>query len=752
VYRLATDLRLSGWVLNTPAGVLLEVEGSPERVQDFQTALKDQKPVNCVFYSSEATVLDPLGYASFEIRESLTGKKSAVVLPDLATCAACRTELFDPANRRFRYPFINCTHCGPRFSIIESLPYDRSNTSMKRFEMCPVCRSEYEDPQDRRFHAQPNACPVCGPWLELWRQDGSKAAERDEALLQAVRAVGEGQILALKGIGGFQLIVDARNDRAVLRLRELKDREEKPFALMYPSLERAESDCVVSRLEQELLRSPAAPIVLLTAKSAAISRLVAPGNPYLGVMLPYSPLHHLVLADLDSPVVATSGNAKDEPICADEHEAHERLKRYADLFLVHNRPVVRPVDDSVVRVLMGREAVMRRARGYAPLPVVLQAGGPAVLGVGALLKNTVALSVGHQVFISQHLGDLETPEARNGFEEAIAALEHLYETRPTSVACDAHPDYESTRYAEAAALPVTQVQHHFAHVLSCMAENDLNAPALGVSWDGTGYGLDGTVWGGEFLEIYETSFVRLAHFETFRLPGSDRAVREPRRSALGLLHCVFGNEAFEMTELEAVASFSAAERALLRAAVTKGINSPLTSSAGRLFDGVAALAGLRQISTYEGQAAMELEFACPGFESDESYPIGVDEHAGGDAKRPILIDWKPLVKQVLADTKSCVPAGVIAVRFHNALAEAIVGVAKRAGQSRVVLSGGCFQNRYLTERAITRLVQEGFRPYWHQRIPPNDGGISLGQVAAVLKARESGAPQSRARSAAERAE
>ncbi len=732
VYRLATDLRLTGWVRNTPAGVLLEVEGSLASLEAFQNALKGQKPAHCVIYSSEVSVLDPVGYTVFEIRESLPGAKSAVVLPDIATCPACRTELFDPSNRRFRYPFINCTHCGPRFSIIESLPYDRSNTSMKRFEMCPLCRAEYENPSDRRFHAQPNACPTCGPWLELWGNDGSVVAERDSALAGAIQAIRDGRILALKGIGGFQLIVDARNDQAVLRLRELKDREEKPFALMYPSLDPMQSDCRVCRLEQELLLSSAAPIVLLTANAPAVSRFVAPGNPYLGVMLPYSPLHHLVMADLDFPVVATSGNAKDEPICTDEHDAVGRLNRFADVFLVHNRPIVRPVDDSVVRTLMGREAVIRRARGYAPLPVTLPGDETGVLAVGAHLKNTVALSVGSQVFVSQHLGDLETPEARNGFEQAVTALENLYETRPARIACDMHPDYESTRYAHADGLPVTEVQHHYAHVLSCMAENDLAPPVLGVSWDGTGYGLDGTVWGGEFLEINEKSFVRLAHLETFRLPGSDRAVREPRRAALGLLHRIFGDEAFEMTDLKPVASFSAADRRLLRTAITKGINCPLTSSAGRLFDGVAALAGLRQVSTFEGQAAMELEFACAGLQSDECYPLELLE-PDGDAERSILIDWKPLVKRVIADSRSCVPVGIVAVRFHNALCEAIVAVAKRAGLSRVVLSGGCFQNRYLTERTITRLTREGFRAYWHQRVPPNDGGISLGQVAAVIR-------------------
>ncbi|RPI23864.1 MAG: carbamoyltransferase HypF, partial [Acidobacteria bacterium] len=606
--------------------------------------------------------------------------------------------------------------------------------SMRAFHMCPSCGAEYENPDDRRFHAQPNACAVCGPWIELWKDDGSKVAEREDALAGAVRALREGSIVGLKGIGGFQLLVDARNDRSILRLRDLKHREEKPFALMYPALHALRADCHVSKPEEKLLLSPAAPIVLLSVKNPAVSKEVAPENPYLGAMLPYSPLHHLLMADLGIPLIATSGNAKDEPICTDEKEAIGRLGGFVDLFLVHNRPIVRPVDDSVVRVMMGREAVIRRARGYAPLPLTLPVCDreECVLGVGAHLKNTVAFSVGRQVFLSQHLGDLETPEARRGFEEALSALQNLYETRSAVIGCDAHPDYESTRYARATGLPIVEVQHHYAHVLSCMAENDLGGPLLGVSWDGTGYGTDGTVWGGEFLEINESSFSRVAHLRTFPLPGSEQAIREPRRSAIGLLYSVFGDVCFHMIDLAPVAAFSAAERAILRVVLAKGINCPVTSSAGRLFDGVAALAGGCQMSTFEGQAAMQLEFECTGLQSDEKYPFGLTEPNDG-AKQPILIDWEPLVKEVVADSRRGVPVSIVAVRFHNALAEAIVAVAKRIGQTRVVLSGGCFQNRYLTERTVTRLTEDGFRAYWHQRVPPNDGGISLGQVTAVMR-------------------
>jgi len=463
-------------------------------------------------------------------------------------------------------------------------------------------------------------------------------------------------------------------------------------------------------------------------------------------MLPYTPLHHLLLSALGFPVVATSGNLSDEPICTDEREAVQRLGGIADLFLVHNRPIVRHVDDSIVRVMMGRELVLRRARGYAPLPVQLRASsGDAVLAVGAHLKNTIALAVGQQAFISQHIGDLETDPAHEAFRRVISDFQVLYESRPATIAADAHPDYLSTRFARdlgnADSQPSTlnpqliSVQHHVAHVLSCMAENDLEPPLLGVSWDGTGYGLDGTVWGGEFFLVTENSCERVAHFRQFRLPGGDKAVKEPRRVALGLLYGMFGEAAFSMTELAPVAAFSSAELGLLRTMLARSLNSPLTSSVGRLFDAVASLAGLRQQVRFEGQAAMELEFALEGVEIAEAYELPI---VSGHASRithhasPSL-NWSPMVKAILADLKHGLPISQISARFHNALAEAIVAVARQVGQPRVVLSGGCFQNRYLTERSIQRLQEAGFRPYWHQRVPPNDGGISLGQVVAALR-------------------
>ena len=794
VHRLATELGLNGWVNNSPQGVFIEAEGPRAELEKFLLRLETEKPPRSFIQSLEASWLDSAGYTAFEIRPSETGgNKTALVLPDIATCPDCLREIFDPKNRRHFYPFTNCTNCGPRFSIIESLPYDRANTSMKAFTMCPQCRAEYDDPHDRRFHAQPNACPVCGPRLELW--EGSRVCENAEsprshergygALLAAAHAIGRGQIVAVKGLGGFHLMADARNDKTVQLLRERKQREEKPFALMFPLLESIKAECEVSPLEERLLRSPESPIVLLRRLPSAIrhplarrseaetapsslSRHIAPGNPCLGVMLPYTPLHHLLLAELGFPIVATSGNLSDEPICTDEHEALERLRDIADVFLVHNRPIIRHVDDSIVRVMLDRELVLRRARGYAPLPINVlpasrwqdkqncrQDAGSTILAVGAHLKNAVALSVGNQVFISQHIGDLETEQAHSAFRRVIADFEKLYEAVPQIIAADLHPDYLSTKFAQEACcqrpagrpnssagkMPAARsqagspryvsVQHHIAHVLSCMAENEIAPPVLGVSWDGTGYGLDGTVWGGEFFLVTDENVERIAHLRPFRLPGGDKAVKEPRRTALGLLHEISGDAIFERKNVAPVAAFSAPELATLKTMLAKKMNAPVTTSMGRLFDAVASLINLRQQIRFEGQAAMELEFALDGIETDDHYNLPlVTRHPS------LVLDWSRMVQEILTDVERKIPIGEISARFHNALAESIVAVAKRAGQNRVVLSGGCFQNRYLTERAVRRLQAEGFRPYWHQRVPPNDGGIALGQVVAALRRKE----------------
>ena len=753
IFRLAHDCGLTGWVENGAQGVRLEVEGSQEMVNEFLLRIKQEKPAPAIILSFEFSILEPVGYESFEIRSSdPSGEICALIMPDIATCDACLAEMFDPNNRRYRYPFINCTHCGPRYSIIESLPYDRANTSMKKFQMCPSCQQEYGDPANRRFHAQPNACPVCGPHVELWNGEGTPTAKKDDALKEAVEVVRSGNILALKGIGGFLLVVDARNAESVARLRQRKRREEKPFALMFPSLDAVSAVCEVSGAEERLLRSPEAPIVLLARKrrsvSEAVAGEVAPGNPYLGAMLPYAPLHQLLMRDLGFPVVATSGNLTDDLLCIDEHEALARLRGIADAFLVHDRPIVRRVDDSVARIVLGREQILRRSRGYAPLPipVAMESNAPT-LAVGGHLKNSIALSVGSQVIVSQMIGDLDSAETRAAFVRTIDDLSAMYGIHEPQLVCDLHPDYASTIYAEMKSPNPRRVQHHIAHIAGCMAENEINPPVLGVSWDGTGFGTDGTIWGGEFLLLRDHTVGRTAHLRQFRIPGGDTASKEPRRAALGVLFEVLGNAAFSQKEIPAVASFSREELSVVRRMLENGINSPLTSSAGRLFDAVSSLIGVCQRSTFEGQAAMELEYRIGGGHEDEMYSMAIrkrmDETAGGaggvnENRMPYVLDWELMVLEILEDLSRKTARGVIAAKFHHTLSDAIVRMAERTGMHTVVLSGGCFQNKYLTERSVQLLRSAGFKPFWNQRIPPNDGGISAGQIASVAMGLDDG--------------
>jgi hydrogenase maturation protein HypF len=738
VYRLATEMGMPGWVSNSPQGVFLEVEGAPDALRSFLLRLERERPPRSSIQSLEPSFLSPIGFHTFEIRPSdHTGERTALVLPDIATCADCLREICDPADRRYLYPFTNCTNCGPRFSIIQALPYDRPNTTMAGFAMCDTCRREYGNPSDRRFHAQPNACPACGPHLELWGPAGDVLSTHHPALRDAVEAIRRGQVVAVKGLGGFHLMVDGTNEEAVSWLREQKHREDKPLAIMAPYIDLIKVYCEVSSLEERLLSSPESPIVLLRRRGdlpewiRPIAPSVAPGNPDLGVMLPCTPLHHVLARELGMPVVATSGNLSDEPICTDERDALTRLRGIADLFLVHDRPIARHVDDSVARVLLGRELVLRRARGYAPLPVQVGRPLPPLLAVGAHLKNAVAVSAHTQVFVSQHIGDLETPQAFDAFRRVSDDLLRLYDLKPQAVVCDAHPDYLSTRHAAGTGLPVVHVQHHYAHVLSCMAENGLESPILGVSWDGTGYGLDHTIWGGEFLRVTESGFQRVAHLRTFRLPGGEHAVKEPRRTAIGLLYEMEGDRFAAREELAPVRSFAAPERRLLTQALANHLNAPLTSSAGRLFDAVAALLGLRLTTRFEGQAAMELEWAIRGVTTDASYPFQIEPKQG-----ILIADWEPLIHALLADLAGGAALGDMAARFHNTLADMIVAIAEQVGIQTIALSGGCFQNRYLTERTVGCLVAAGFSPHWHQRVPPNDGGIALGQILAAARAKE----------------
>jgi hydrogenase maturation protein HypF len=738
VYKLAAEMQLNGWVSNTSQGVFIEVEDIKETLDRFLLRLQNEIPPHAFIQSLEFSFLDPVGYKKFEIRESVaTGAKTSIILPDIATCPDCLKEIFNPTDRRYLYPFTNCTNCGPRFSIIEALPYDRANTSMKKFKMCPECLAEYDNPGDRRFHAQPNACPRCGPQLQLWNESGNKLSERQDALLQAVSAIKTGKIVAVKGVGGFHLMADARNDKTVNHLRECKHREEKPLALMFPSLKMIKQVCKVNDLEERLLMSSESPIVLLEKifsqfeiqnPKSEISLSVAPNNPYLGCMLPYSPLHHILLNLIGFPVVATSGNLSDEPICTDEYEALQRLHRIADVYLVHDRPIVRHVDDSIVRIIMGRELVMRRARGYAPLPITINTQHLAsILAVGAHLKNTIAITSDSNVFISQHIGDLETKESLDAFHHVVTDFQTIYNCKPEHIVCDLHPDYLSSKFARSTGIPLLEIQHHYAHIASCMAENQLEGEVLGVSWDGTGYGLDGTIWGGEFLLTKKTSFEHIGTFRSFGLPGGEKAIKEPRRTALGMLYELFGEDVFHRQDLPALQAFTSVELEILHQVLLKRVNTPFTTSVGRIFDAVDSMVGLRQRVNYEGQAAMELEFLTQNVESDEHYPFKIDDEGGVRT-----IDWRLIIEGIIADLKNRVDHSTISVKFHNALVETIVAMAKKIGQPRIVLSGGCFQNRYLTERAVMRLKEEEFSPYWHQRVPPNDGGIALGQISAAI--------------------
>jgi len=741
VYRLACKKELCGWVRNTTSGVEIDIQGEAEQIESFLSDLPRLKPPLACIEEVQRSALPLSERREFEILDSaLQAEQEAVMLPDTATCGECLKELFDPGNRRYLYPFITCTVCGPRYSIAEGLPFDRVRTSMRLFKMCPQCLFEYRNPADRRFHSQTNSCHECGPHMELWAADGSLLAERGEAFKLAAGALREGKILALKGVGGFQLLLDARNGEAIETLRRRKNRKDKPFAVMLKDITAVRELCELEEQELKELVSAAAPIVLLRSKenSRLLSRGVAPGIGLSGIMLPYSPIHHILMRELDFPLIATSGNVSDEPICSDEREALQRLGAIADLFLVHNRPVVNGLDDSVVRVMAGSSTVFRRARGYAPLalPAGKNVTGSSILALGGHLKNTIALVKGRVVHLSRHLGTLESTKAYETFEEEALKLAAWYGVKPALVVCDKHPDYYSTRHAEALALGTKRVQHHYAHVLACLAENELRPPALGVAFDGSGYGLDGTVWGGEFLLLDEKAQIkRVGSLRPFRLPGGEQAVEEPRRAALGLLFARFGEKLFQGQVRGRVLdwlsqAFSSEERLIFLRMLKQGVNSPLCSSVGRLFDAVAALSGVRQRCNFEGQAAMELEslaLARGELETHlEAYPSRI-----AHAAAVLYFEWDLLLDRLLEDAMDLRPAAVISLRFHCGLAQGILEMAQSIGQERVLLTGGVFQNKFLLERTINLLEKNGFKPAWHHLVPPNDGGVSFGQAVAA---------------------
>ncbi len=752
VYHLAAEMGLTGWVKNSSQGLFIEAEGHLERLENFLERLHKELPPQAFIQSFDSVILDPRGYDHFEILESdASGLKTALILPDLAPCRECVRDIFDPNNRRYEYPFTNCTHCGPRYSIIEAMPYDRANTSMKKFRMCAECHWEYDHPDDRRFHAQPNACPRCGPKLYLWDGKGREIAAGGEALELAVQRLNDGKIAAVKGVGGFHLICDAHQEKAVIELRERKRREEKPFALVAPNLRCIEKYCEVSEQESRLLLSAQAPIVLLKRKIHVsvepVASSAAPENPNLGIMMPPSPLHYLLSRKFGKMLIATSGNLAEEPLVTHEEEAVSRLSGIADFYLVHDRRIVRPLDDSVVRIMAGRTMVLRRGRGYAPMPAAHTAeNAPPMIAVGAHLKNTIAQNINGQVFMSQHIGDLDNAKSYDAFHETLKTFKCLYETKPEIVVSDLHPDYASSKYAEHCRLPRVKIQHHYAHALSGMADNEIEAPVLAVCWDGAGLGSDETVWGGEFLRIHETFFFRAGHFRRFRLLGGDKAAKDPRRAALGVLYEIFGDSLFKMRRLNFLESFTKNELGVLHTMLRRGIQSPWTTSAGRLFDAIAALTGIRTARQYEGQAAAQLEFAAEKCPSSEIYPIWMSaycplnkERIAGEAEAEQtdtsirVFDWEPVVRKILGDLDDGVCPAEIAAKFHNTLAEVIVLMAKSAREEKVLLTGGCFQNRYLLEKSISELRAAGYKPYWHQRIPCNDGGISAGQIAGASR-------------------
>lgn len=740
LHRLAAELGLGGVVRNTAAGVAVEIEGPPGAVDAFIARVGPEAPPLAVVTAVATAPIPPAGRTAFEIRHSVVdGPKSALVLPDIAPCADCLREMADPADRRHRYPFTNCTHCGPRFSIVLGIPYDRANTTMRGFELCAACRAEYRDPADRRFHAQPVACPACGPQLAWWDADGRTRATRDDALRAAVDALRAGGIVAMKGVGGFHLLCDAANPEAVARLRARKHRDEKPFALLYPSLEAVARDARVYATEAALLRAPEAPIVLLARGpgAGALADGVAPGVDTLGAMLPPSPLHHLLAGDFGGPLVATSGNLAEEPLCTRRTEALERLRGIADHFLVHDRPIARPVDDSIARVIDGDPALLRRARGYAPLPVPLAWEGPPVLAVGAHLKGCVALGRGCDVFLSQHLGDLDGAAARDGFERVIGDLEALFDIRPEAVAHDLHPDYAGTRHALATGLPRVPVQHHRAHACALLAERRLDGPILAVSWDGVGLGDDGLPWGGEFFHADWARCVRVAALRAFPLPGGDAAAREPRRAALGLLYAADPTGFLERLPPAWRRAWPRQERAALVRMLERGLQSPRTTSAGRLFDAVAALLGLADRNAYEGQAAMRVEQAA----ARAAKPRDLPPIALRDAGEYLELDWAPMLDGLLDGLARGVPADALARGFHAALAGAVVAVARRVGLREVGLTGGCFQNALLCAETAGRLRDAGFHPHRHRLVPPNDGGVALGQAAWAMRKERNDVPR-----------
>ncbi len=744
VFRLAQELSLGGWIANTTQGTLLELEGTQNHLRAFQKRITTKLPLSGNIHAMSSSSIPVIGEQSFSIRPSQWDDQTqSAIVPDQATCQKCLEDINNPQSPRYRYPFTTCAQCGPRFSIALHLPYDRSHTTMHQFALCNECQGEYDDPSDRRFHAETIACPSCGPQVEFWNHEGNLLAQREEALHAASDIVRQGDILAVKGLGGFQLWVNAESSEAVQRLRRRKHRPTKPLAVLFPSLAFLEQHCFVSPEETALVASPAAPIVLVKKRTpSTLAWDVSPNNPYVGAMLPCTPIHHLLMNDLLIPVIATSGNGSEEPLVIDEQDAVHRLHGIADAFLVHNRPIVRPVDDSVVQVVNDKCLVHRRARGYVPTPISVKSGFdaahgfPPILGVGGHLKNTVAVTTGDQIIVSQHIGDLSTPETSTQFEQTISDMLALFHLTPRAIACDSHPDYRSTRFAHQFGkqhnIPVMPIQHHHSHIAACMAEHNLKSPVLGVAWDGAGFGLDATMWGGEFLLCDDAEFKRLAHLRPFRLPGGEVCMQEPRRVALALLYEVFGENVFEW-DLPPLQSLGHHMTRSLVALLDKDVNCPITTSIGRLFDGVSSLLGLSQMASFEGEAAMALEFLAES-EMEKTQPssfhLSLESTLGSE--EIWIANWRPLIHQLVCDISDQKTLSVIALGFHQALAILIADVAEHIQCPQIVLCGGVFQNAVLLKLSEAELKKRGFAVYTPQLFGTNDGGLSLGQAFIAM--------------------
>ncbi|HYA64331.1 MAG TPA: carbamoyltransferase HypF [Candidatus Sulfotelmatobacter sp.] len=729
VYRLAHECNLTGLIANTPAGVTIEVQGEGDVIERFLARLQSEAPPLAKITSLSPRDIEVQTDTAFRIVSSRLDKPpKALISPDVAVCADCLREMMNPRDRRFRYPFINCTNCGPRFTIIRDIPYDRARTSMASFRMCAACQAEYDDPANRRFHAQPNACWDCGPQLQLWSADGSRV-DTAEPIREAARLLELDAVVAVKGLGGFHLACNARSEVAVNTLRERKRRVEKPFAVMLRRIEDIERVCALDDHARKLLLSFERPILLLPRRpDANLAGSIAPHNRFLGVFLPYTPLHHLLFSSTKvDALIMTSANLSEEPIAIDNQEAAQRLQAIADAYLVHNRDVLRRCDDSVVRLAAGRSQQLRRSRGFVPVPVPIERESEPILAVGGELKNTICVVRGSEAFLSQHIGDLENLESYKFFEEAVEHLQRILEVHPKIIAYDLHPDYFSTKWALAQeGMQLVGVQHHHAHIAACMAENHLDGKVIGIALDGTGYGTDGAIWGGEVLLADYSDFERAAHFEYVPLPGGAAAIHEPWRMAVSYLARHYGKDLSGL-DLPFLQSIDARRLHVVQQMIDREIHSPRTSSCGRLFDAVAALAGIRSTVNYEAQAAIEFEMAGHDSTHEGAYPFDLI---------PDGSHWQigtlSLFQSLLGDIKRQESVADISRRFHRGLASVFVDLARKIREQskldRVCLSGGCFQNLLLFELLLNGLRAESFEVYFHSEVPPGDGGISLGQA------------------------